>query len=65
MERFLVECLSCGERRTVAAGPTHAADECRRCGYVGWARADELDERARRLLRERPVEVRRPRLQAA
>jgi len=32
--------------------------ECTRCGYVGWARVDDLSEVARRLIRERPLERR-------
>jgi ribosomal protein L37E len=48
-----VECLRCGKQRD------YRDDECPRCGYVGWARTDELDEGARRRLRERPPEARR------
>jgi ribosomal protein L37E len=48
-----VECLRCGKQRD------YRDDECPRCGYVGWAQADELDERTRRLLRKRPPELRR------
>jgi len=33
--------------------------ECPRCGYVGWARPDDLNERSRRALRERPLDRRR------
>jgi phage FluMu protein Com len=48
-----VECLRCGKQRD------YRDDECPRCGYVGWARSDELTERTRRTLRERPLERRR------
>ncbi len=51
----LIECLRCGERRS----DLRLEPECQRCGYLGWARAGALDERTRRLLRERPPETRR------
>jgi hypothetical protein len=52
----VVECLSCGcLRETPGVG-------CPRCGYAGWAFTSELDERTRRLLRERPPARRRLRL---
>jgi hypothetical protein len=35
------------------------ADECPRCGYVGWAESSELSELERRALRDRPLERRR------
>jgi hypothetical protein len=38
------------------------AGECHRCGYVGWASSDDLTQKARRELRERPVERRRLRI---
>ena len=50
-----VECLRCGKQRD------YRDDECPRCGYVGWAWSSELDERDRRRLRERPLEVRKRR----
>jgi Zn ribbon nucleic-acid-binding protein len=54
-----VECLSCGHRRAVREDARRsAADECPRCGYVGWASTAELSEHTRKLLRERPVERR-------
>jgi hypothetical protein len=34
-------------------------DSCPRCGYVGWADTDELNESTRRLLRDRPLTRRR------
>ena len=34
-------------------------NECGRCGYVGWADSDALNEDLRRALRERTVEQRR------
>jgi hypothetical protein len=61
MASKLVECLSCGMRRRVAvqaARPTQS-DECGRCGYVGWAESEALDETLRRALREHTVEQRR------
>jgi hypothetical protein len=55
-----VECLSCGYRRAIRGGERSSAlDECPRCRYVGWASSAELSERARRLVRDRPVERRR------
>jgi hypothetical protein len=48
----IVECLRCGKQRD------YRDDECPRCGYVGWARPHELDERDRRRLRNRPPERR-------
>ena len=64
METLRVECLSCGARRIVVIGDDRPADpgECQRCGYVGWARSDDLDAVSRRQLRERPIERRRLRL---
>jgi hypothetical protein len=54
-----VECLCCGHRRAVRhSEPRPAREECPRCRYVGWAASAELSERTRRLLRERPVELR-------
>jgi ribosomal protein L37E len=50
-----IECLRCGKRR--ADVRTHP--DCPRCGYLGWARVADLDERTRRILRERPPEQRR------
>jgi hypothetical protein len=55
-----VECLSCGYRRAVRDDERRSAlDECPQCHYVGWASSAELSENARRLLRERPIDVRR------
>jgi Zn ribbon nucleic-acid-binding protein len=55
-----VECLACGERRSLdARAQTHlATGECPRCGYVGWALPGDLSEQSRRALRERPLELR-------
>jgi hypothetical protein len=61
VDRFAVECLCCGQRRIVAT-ERHAfmqVDECPRCGYLGWAPAALLSERARGLIRRRPPEQRR------
>jgi hypothetical protein len=55
-----VECLSCGYRRAIRSDERRSAlDECPRCHYVGWASSAELSERTRRLLRDRPLDVRR------
>jgi len=58
----LVECLNCGETRAAQRDDRrriHLDDCCPRCGYVGWARTDDLTETARRALRDRPVARRR------
>ena len=58
----LVECLNCGETRLAPRDGlrrVHLGDCCPRCGYVGWAGADDLTESQRRALRERPLERRR------
>jgi hypothetical protein len=58
----LVECLNCGETRDTREDGlrrVHLGDCCPRCGYVGWAPTDELTERARRALRNRPLARRR------
>ncbi len=61
MGAFSVECLNCGELRTVAPEPSRhvEAGECARCGYLGWAYSADLTELVRRTLRERPPERRR------
>jgi Zn ribbon nucleic-acid-binding protein len=55
-----VECLACGERRSLdsRAQTNLATGECPRCGYVGWAMPGDLSEQSRRALRERPLELR-------
>ena len=62
-----MECLSCGHERTLdrPEGRVLASGECDRCGYLGWAPAGALDDEARRLLRELPVEQRSVPLRAA
>jgi hypothetical protein len=58
----IVECLNCGETRERSRSSAHRVvsdDGCRRCGYVGWARTDDLSESTRRLLRDRPLTRRR------
>jgi hypothetical protein len=57
----VVECLRCGKTRYLSP-LRHGHAECPRCEYVGWAPVDSLDERARRLLRNRPLERRRLRI---
>ena len=59
MDVLRIECLSCGETRTVGAPESHVRDECPRCGYLGWAESESLTETLRRRLRERPLELRR------
>ena len=61
MAAHIVECLHCGQQRLYQAGGPrgHDAGECIRCGYVGWAFAEDMDERLRRALRERPPGSRR------
>jgi primosomal protein N' len=49
--RAQLECLSCGHVR-------EGGNECPRCHYVGWALVEDLTERVRRLLRERPLDRR-------
>lgn len=54
-----VECLSCGCLRAVIDdGHILSTGACPRCGYVGWAHVVELDEDARRALREVPLPFR-------
>jgi hypothetical protein len=67
MKRLLVECLNCGLQRllTLPDGKVVASCECPRCGYLGWARAGELSEDMRRLLREHPLVDRLAALEAA
>lgn len=63
VDRLRIECLSCGARRSASDEAPHLdAGECPRCGYVGWARVEDLTEVARRLIRERPLERRRLRI---
>jgi uncharacterized membrane protein YvbJ len=52
----MVECLNCGKRRS-----EHEV-ECPRCAYVGWAPVEDISERLRRRLRERPLSGRRMRI---
>jgi Zn ribbon nucleic-acid-binding protein len=61
MASKLVECLNCGAPRRVATKASRPGDpdECRRCGYVGWADTETLTETLRRALREHTVEQRR------
>jgi ribosomal protein S27AE len=61
VDKFRVECLSCGARRVVADNGRHHADagECPQCGYVGWAASEDVTATLRRQLREHPLERRR------
>jgi len=60
MNAHRLECLRCGKLWTVAQGAGRGVhdSECPRCGYVGWAETAELTETTRRLLRDRPPELR-------
>ena len=60
MEKVRVECLGCGEARSVpAAGPLRLdPGDCPRCGYVGWAPSTALTESVRRRIRDRPLDRR-------
>jgi hypothetical protein len=60
VENVRVECLGCGEARTVPSerAPRLDPGECPRCGYIGWAPSSSLTEATRRHIRERPVERR-------
>jgi ribosomal protein S27AE len=60
MASKLVECLNCGAVRRAAATLSRPvnADECGRCGYVGWAETETLTETLRRALREHTVDKR-------
>lgn len=61
MGSLQLECLQCGEVRSANTGLNEQlkAGDCKRCGYLGWARSDELSEVARRALRNRPPALRR------
>jgi hypothetical protein len=65
-QKHAVECLRCGEFRTVERERSERLDpgECPRCAYRGWALVADLSEPARRTLRERPSERRGRRLHA-
>jgi ribosomal protein L40E len=54
-----LECLSCGTRRSVSPADRRIdAGECRRCGYVGWARVAEISEQTRYAVSERLLKLR-------
>ena len=60
MKSLSVECLRCGMSRAVGNDRADHADpgECPRCGYLGWAPSSDLNESARRRIREQPPERR-------
>ena len=60
MSPLPVECLRCGEQHHLhdRPGGRLQSGECPRCGYVGWALAELMTERARGALRDRPLELR-------
>jgi Zn ribbon nucleic-acid-binding protein len=60
MAQRLVECLNCGALRQISTLPSRpgALHECTRCGYVGWADTESLNETLRRALRDRTLEHR-------
>jgi Zn ribbon nucleic-acid-binding protein len=63
MESLVVECLRCGSHRQAEQLPLRKVSaECPHCGYVGWARVEDLTDRERRALHARPLERRRLRL---
>jgi hypothetical protein len=60
-DKVRIECLGCGEARSVTAAPAATRldpGECPRCGYLGWAPSIALSERVRRGIRERPLDRR-------
>jgi ribosomal protein S27AE len=60
VEKRTVECLSCGANRTMAVHSRPGdSNECPRCGYLGWAEAESVNETLRRLIRELPLSRRR------
>ena len=61
MASLRIECLGCGERRTLHPDSHHRLEEgeCPRCRYVGWAATAEIDETLRRRVRTRPPQRRR------
>jgi hypothetical protein len=38
-----IECLACGAVRVVLGTSSEETGECPRCGYLGWAYAEDLD----------------------
>jgi Zn ribbon nucleic-acid-binding protein len=60
VEKRNVECLSCGATRAMPVRSRPGdSNECTRCGYLGWAEAESLNETLRRLIRELPLARRR------
>jgi Zn ribbon nucleic-acid-binding protein len=60
VETRTVECLSCGATREMALQSRPGeSGECVRCGYLGWAEHETLNDTLRRLLRESPLQRRR------
>jgi hypothetical protein len=60
MQPLSVECLRCGMSRAVERDGADHFDpgECPRCDYLGWAHSHDLNESARRRIREQPPERR-------
>jgi hypothetical protein len=61
MAPFTVECLRCGGHHPLLRTTSGSLQcgGCPRCGYLGWAEPRGVNERTRRALRDRPVELRR------
>lgn len=53
-----IECLACGAARVPAKNDPNDEHRCHRCGYLGWALSAELDEKTRRLIRDRALALR-------
>jgi hypothetical protein len=53
-----VECLACGERRLTPGRARPLSGACGRCGYLGWARPAEIDDRERAAVRHALADAR-------
>ena len=58
VEKFSVECLRCGAGHELVRSPGHALEgsQCPRCGYLGWARPDDLSVAVRVAMHERLIQ---------